>query len=237
MDAERCRTRPSETGHDHVISDEGAWARAAFGFCLPSLHPLSRHVTVGAYGTPCTQLHSRFLMPTRGHKTGRSVHTVPGSITHVGIGCFSDASGTSLCYVTDIFFSLLALGLRKWQPAREDVARAKRITDDPEAFAKYMLDYNTNPDPPPLPNYYYNPADLEHWDTYPLPRGLVFTENALAITRSIITPAVGQQLVNNFHNTGEHVNAPAELLSYLDTQFAATGSWDFMHDPCTLLPM
>lgn len=128
----------------------------------------------------------------------------------------------------------MALGIRQWQPQRADVDAARRITEDPEAFAKYMREYNKYPDPPPLPDYYYNRADLQRWDTQPLPRGLVFTENALAITRSIITPAVGQKLMDDFHRTGEHVNAPDELLTYLDTQRAETGSWEFMQDPGTI---
>lgn len=127
----------------------------------------------------------------------------------------------------------MALGIRNWQPERGDVAEAKRIIDDPEAFAKYMREYERFPKPPLLPDYYYNRADLEHWDTEPLPRGIVFTENALAITRSIITPEVGQKLVEDFHRTGEHVNAPEELLTFLDKKRAETGSWEFMQDTST----
>lgn len=100
-------------------------------------------------------------------------------------------------------------------------------------MAQYMRDYDHCPSPPALPVYTYQRADLERWDTKPLPPGLVFSENAVAITESIITPAIGEQLIRDFHETGEHVNAPDTLISYLDNQVRETGGWRFMLDPRT----
>lgn len=98
-------------------------------------------------------------------------------------------------------------------------------------MAQYMREYNRCPSPPALPLYTYQPEDLERWDAEPLPPGLVFSENAVAITQSIITPDLGNELIRDFHETGVHVNAPESLLSYLDNQFRDTGSWEFMLDP------
>lgn len=94
-----------------------------------------------------------------------------------------------------------------------------------------MAQYNLFPSPQPLPPYHFRRSDLERWDTEPLPAGLVFTENALAITDRIITRDAGTQLLEDFHRTGEHVNAPPALLNFLTEQVRATGGWEFMLDP------